>query len=1038
MTILPNSATDLALRAFETRPSRAEALADLARHARDLGMNETAAMFARRGLAVPPSDDLLFVEGWSRESLATDLVICGYYSRDPETRELAHRTAEALALDRSVSADVRELARQNLFWYAPKLRTLAPSWQARQIEWMHGAPEGWHAMNPSICRYDGKLMAIIRCVNYWIEPDGSYKFPDSEPAVITRNFLVELHLRNPHIVRRTVGEVVADLGTMWWGNVRGMEDLRLFTIRSSDQLWFSCACRQMNADGVCEQLIGSLDADGFVRVLTPMRLNTGRYEKNWMPLIDADTPTFIYRVDPTTVVRPDMTTLPDGRPAAIAGDNFAGSAQLVRFDGGWLGMEHEPLASPINGRRLNQQRFVWFTDGLELTAVSRRFIFELNEEIEYVMGLVDDGDRLIISYGSHDRQARVGTLEADNVRRMLDKEPWVARKPSSTSIETVPKPWRIIDRIVPPSDHDALALDRTASPEAREVARRASVAELLEVQELLPSWCQRRLVFAPPEGFAAMAPSVVNRRGRLLATVRCINYACNDEAGYHRIADGAPMGREAVRPVSRTFMVEFDPETMNDSTLGELSTTRVLQKPREDARALGFEDVVPFEWGEKLWGIAAFSEQSADGLPEQWLIRIDEDVWSVDHALRLSSQAGPRRAEKNWMPVAGGSPTPRFVYLCDPTTILNYRGEVVHRSELEFAAEHLHGGSQAVPFAGGWLAVVHWMQVLDEANRWADFEYRNRFVWFDKSLALRRVSPAWTFPVDPSVSPFPRRFQIVHGLAWHPDGRRLVVGYEMYEREPWVAGVDADDVRRLMGFSEVDVNTNVKMETNSAAAIGDHWVLEQTNRSLQNSESVEEATHALRALGLPECGGCREKNWDTYLGIWHALKTCVHAPEAPILDAGGDRHSVFLPGMRKLGYQNLLNVNIAEWSPGDESGIRFRRGDITALDLPDQSQQFVMCQSVLEHDVDWRRFFDEMARVILPGGGLFVSIDYWGRSTYEGVKIFDEGEVREMVDHAANRGLRLSSPMDYSCREACVEWDGRRYTFMNMLFVRAQ
>jgi hypothetical protein len=967
-------------------------------------MNETAAMFAKRGLVIPKTNDLLFVEGWSHESMATDLVICGYYSQDPETRQMAHKMAEALALDRTISADVRELARQNLFWFAPKLRSLAPSWRTKQIEGF-SAPDKWRAMNPSLCRHGGKLMGIIRCVNYWIEPDGSYKFPDSEPAVCTRSFLVEFDPDRPYLVKRTVNEVVADLGTMWWGNVRGMEDLRLFTTLNSDRLWFSCACRQMNVDGICEQLVGSLDDDGFVHELTPMRLNTGRYEKNWMPLINAASPTFIYRVDPTIVVEPTMIALPAGQPTRMAADNFAGSAQLVRFDGGWLGMEHEPLASPINGRRLNQQRFVWFTEELELAAVSQRFIFELNEEIEYVMGLVDDGDKFIISYGSHDRQAWVGMLGVDDVRKMLNK----------TKEPTMPKVSVILNQ-----DHDAIAIDRAASPEERAAARRSSVAGLLEIEKLLPSWRPRRLAFTPPEGFAAMAPSVVKRRGRLLATVRCINYAPNDAGGYHRIADSAPMGRDAVKPVSRTFVIEFDPTTLDDVALGELSTTRVLPKPLNDARSLGFEDIVPFEWGEKLWGIAAFSEQSEDGLSEQWLIRIDEDVWSVDHTIQLSSQTGPRRAEKNWMPVIGGDPTPRFIYLCDPTTVINYRGEVIHQSEPEIAVEHLHGGSQAVPFEGGWLAVVHWMQVLDDANRWTDFEYRNRFVWFDKNFHLRRLSPAWAFPVDQTVPPFPRRFQIAHGLAWHPDGGRLVMGYEMYEREAWVGIMTAGDVRRLMGFSEVDV-------------VEDRWALKQTNRSLQDSTEVEIATLALRSLGLPECGMCHQKNWDTYLGIWHARSMC--ALDATILDAGGDRHSAFLPGMRALGYKNLLNVNITEGSPGDEAGIRFRHGDITSLDLPDHSQRFVMCQSVLEHDVDWRKFFDEMARIIEPNGGLFVSIDYWGRLIHEGVKIFDQVEVSEMIDHAARVGLILSgSPMDYSCREACVEWDGRRYTFLNMMF----
>src|SRR5215472_5832774 len=441
------------VQAFYRRPTRAEPLFAAAHYFREIDSDqarEASLLFSRTGITLPRPNDILFVDDFMHlYGMREEFSIPGYFSKHPETRAKAHAIIEALALDRLTPPPTRDLARRNLFWFAPKLKTLAPSWEAKQIEGFT-APKGWRAMNPSICRFGDELLAVIRCVTYWIESDGSYKFPDSEPAVITRNFLVELDLERPHIVKRTLNEITADLGQMWWGDVRGMEDLRLFTTNPISDgiggdvqvLWFSCACRQMNEQGICEQLIGSLDLGALNRdvLVRPMRLNTGRYEKNWMPLIGTESPKFIYRVDPTIVVQPDMDALPEGRPTRIAGDNFAGSSQLIRFDGGWLAMEHEPLSSPINGRRLNQQRFVWFTEELELAAISRRFIFELNEEIEYVMGLVDAGDKLIISYGSHDRQAWVGTIDADDVRKMLSKADIPASDVPVPKIEAVGGP----------------------------------------------------------------------------------------------------------------------------------------------------------------------------------------------------------------------------------------------------------------------------------------------------------------------------------------------------------------------------------------------------------------------------------------------------------------------------------------------------------------------------------------------------------------------------------------------------------------------
>ena len=94
---------DDALQAFERRPSRAEPLADLAKHYRERGMNETALMFARRAMVIPPSDDLLFVEK-AQESARETLAICAFYSKDPAVRDDGHDVCNSLALDRKASS----------------------------------------------------------------------------------------------------------------------------------------------------------------------------------------------------------------------------------------------------------------------------------------------------------------------------------------------------------------------------------------------------------------------------------------------------------------------------------------------------------------------------------------------------------------------------------------------------------------------------------------------------------------------------------------------------------------------------------------------------------------------------------------------------------------------------------------------------------------------------------------------------------------------------------------------------------------------
>lgn len=84
------------LEAWEQRPSRAEPLVRLARHCRLAGAWQSAYLFAREAVALPPSGDRLFVEvavhaWWSRDELA----LAAYYTG--RTEEAAHLWRSLLA-----------------------------------------------------------------------------------------------------------------------------------------------------------------------------------------------------------------------------------------------------------------------------------------------------------------------------------------------------------------------------------------------------------------------------------------------------------------------------------------------------------------------------------------------------------------------------------------------------------------------------------------------------------------------------------------------------------------------------------------------------------------------------------------------------------------------------------------------------------------------------------------------------------------------------------------------------------------------------
>ena len=53
-------------------------------------------------------------------------------------------------------------------------------------------------------------------------------------------------------------------------------------------------------------------------------------------------------------------------------------------------------------------------------------------------------------------------------------------------------------------------------------------------------------------------------------------------------------------------------------------------------------------------------------------------------------------------------------------------------------------------------------------------------------------------------------------------------------------------------------------------------------------------------------------------------------------------------------------------------GVEFKVGDATAIDAPDASCDAVFDLGILHHIADWRRALAETARVLVPGGILFI------------------------------------------------------------------
>ena len=179
------------------------------------------------------------------------------------------------------------------------------------------------------------------------------------------------------------------------------------------------------------------------------------------------------------------------------------------------------------------------------------------------------------------------------------------------------------------------------------------------------------------------------------------------------------------------------------------------------------------------------------------------------------------------------------------------------------------------------------------------------------------------------------------------------------------------------------------------------------------------------------------------MAVYWADKLCGLGTH--ILDAGAGDESAFLPGLRKLGHLWLSGCNTdTKWGGRYADGIDIDNADITAMPYNDGAFDFIACLSVIEHGVDVPKFLSEAARVLKPGGHLFISTDYWqdpidcgGRMAFGApVRIFDWGAIGRL-EYGGPMCLDCGSRtrlIDYRCEDRTVQWIGLEYTFINLLF----
>ena len=295
---------------------------------------------------------------------------------------------------------------------------------------------GTGLMNPSIYNDSGKLICVLRHVNYTLmHCEGNQVFanrhgplaylnPENDVKLKTINFMLELNDDLDIISHKRMDTSGLDVSPMW--EFHGLEDARL--LRWNGELWISGVRRDTTHNGQGRMELSKLDSTykEVERYRIEAPINKESYcEKNWM--IVEDLPFhYVKWANPTEVVRANIEDLSSTQIVHKDGigefQNMRGSSQVIRYGDYRICVIHETALwkNKIDQRNARYtHRFVIWDLDWNIKHISNSFSF-MDGEIEFCCGMAfsNSGD-LLISFAFQDNAAFILRVPKKEIQNTL-------------------------------------------------------------------------------------------------------------------------------------------------------------------------------------------------------------------------------------------------------------------------------------------------------------------------------------------------------------------------------------------------------------------------------------------------------------------------------------------------------------------------------------------------------------------------------------------------------------------------------------------
>jgi predicted GH43/DUF377 family glycosyl hydrolase len=302
------------------------------------------------------------------------------------------------------------------------------------------------------------------------------------------------------------------------------------------------------------------------------------------------------------------------------------------------------------------------------------------------------------------------------------------------------------------------------------------------VNELVPGVRHVRIAVTPAnDGWSTFNPTLAVVAGDLIGIVRSSNYAITNHQYVMPESDGGVIRTDNI-------LVRFA------SDLSVVSQRLIVAPdyPRSGYPVDGLEDC-RLRYTADGVGVSATCRNAAPWTDGRCRIATaDLDLRSAALTnLRVLDSISTQEHEKNWMPFMG-SPG-GWLYAC------HHDGHLVtvddnpdvpggyllsRRGATTPLVKRCRGGSQLVPFDGGWLGVVHEVCYVGHQR-----VYEHRLVWLDESLRLSKVSPWFALHT-------PRVIEFAAGIAVKENN--VVISYGLHDAEAWLCELPVSACQELL------------------------------------------------------------------------------------------------------------------------------------------------------------------------------------------------------------------------------------------------